>query len=71
MMRNILFVAAFMTAFVANGQLARKVRFGAQFEYATERGISGCKVLQVVTATSTALKLQENDLILSIDNRPV
>jgi photosystem II stability/assembly factor-like uncharacterized protein/pimeloyl-ACP methyl ester carboxylesterase len=71
MMRNILFMAAFLAAFVANGQLARKVRFGAQLEYATEHGVSGCKVLQVVTATSTALKLQQNDLILSIDNRGV
>lgn len=71
MMRNILFMAAFMTAFAANGQLARKVRFGAQLEYASEGGVSGCKVLQVVAGTSTALKLQENDLILSIDKRPI
>jgi S1-C subfamily serine protease len=55
----------------SHGQLARKVRFGAQLEYASEGGVSGCKVLQVVAGTSTALKLQENDLILSIDNRPI
>ena len=71
MMRNLFFLAAFMTAFVANGQLARKVRFGAQLEYATERGLSGCKVLQVIAGTSAALKIQENDLILSIDNHPI
>jgi photosystem II stability/assembly factor-like uncharacterized protein/pimeloyl-ACP methyl ester carboxylesterase len=35
-------------------------------EYVTENGLSGCKVRQVLTGTSVALRLQENDLILKI-----
>ncbi len=49
-------------------QLQRRVQFGASIEYITENGVAGCKVLQVVTGTSVALKLQENDVILKIGN---
>lgn len=46
--------------------LQRKVQFGAQVEYVTENGESGCKVKQVIRGTSVALKLQEKDLIVKI-----
>jgi photosystem II stability/assembly factor-like uncharacterized protein/dienelactone hydrolase len=44
------------------------VQFGARIEYSSEKGISGCKVLQVARGTSVALQLQEEDLILKIGN---
>jgi photosystem II stability/assembly factor-like uncharacterized protein/dienelactone hydrolase len=49
-------------------QLQRKVQFGARIEYSYEKGVSGCKVLQVARGTSVALQLQEEDLILKIGN---
>ena len=47
-------------------QLPRKVQFGARMEYISDKGISGCKILQVVRATSVALQLKENDIITKI-----
>jgi photosystem II stability/assembly factor-like uncharacterized protein/dienelactone hydrolase len=44
------------------------VQFGARIEYNSEKGVSGCKVLQVARGTSVALQLQEEDLILKIGN---
>ncbi len=47
-------------------QLVRKVQFGARLEYVADKGISGCKVLQVIRGTSVALQLKENDIITKI-----
>jgi hypothetical protein len=47
-------------------QLQRKALLGAQLEYVTQSGVSGCRVLKVSKATAVALKLQENDIILKI-----
>jgi photosystem II stability/assembly factor-like uncharacterized protein/pimeloyl-ACP methyl ester carboxylesterase len=49
--------------------LHRRVQFGARIEYVTADGITGCKVLQVVSATSKALALLENDLIIKLGDQ--
>ena len=71
-MKNIFIFFCILSFFSFNllysQSLERKVQFGAQVEYVTENGTSGCKVLQVVRGTSVALKLQEKDLILKIGN---
>jgi photosystem II stability/assembly factor-like uncharacterized protein/pimeloyl-ACP methyl ester carboxylesterase len=71
-MKNIFIFICILSFFSFNllfsQSLERKVQFGAQVEYVTENGTSGCKVLQVVRGTSVALKLQEKDLILKIGN---
>lgn len=53
----------------AGAQLPRKGLWGARMEYVAEKGDSGCKVLQVVRGTSAAMKLQENDLVLKINDQ--
>ncbi len=69
MFRNLLLAVLFAISLHANAQLQRRPLFGARIEYVAENGISACKVLQVVRGTSVDLKLQENDLILSIGER--
>ena len=68
MIRFIFLCFLFFIGFNGYSQLQRKVQFGAQIEYVTENGTSGCKVQQVVRGTSVALQLQERDLILKIGN---
>jgi hypothetical protein len=65
-----LFFSILLIFFVSQGfsQIQIITQFGAQVEYVTENGTSGCKVLQVVRGTSVALKLQEKDLIFKIGN---
>ena len=69
MFRKLLLAVLFAISLHANAQLQRRPLFGARIEYVAENGISACKVLQVVRGTSVDLKLQENDLILSIGER--
>ncbi|MBU3659016.1 MAG: PDZ domain-containing protein [Flavobacteriales bacterium] len=68
MIRSISLCFFLTLVFSGFSQLQRKVQFGARIEYATENGVSGCKVLQVARGTSVALKLQEKDVILKIGN---
>jgi dienelactone hydrolase len=68
MIRIISFCFLFIVGLNGYSQLQRKVQFGARIEYSSEKGISGCKVLQVARGTSVALQLQEEDLILKIGN---
>jgi photosystem II stability/assembly factor-like uncharacterized protein/pimeloyl-ACP methyl ester carboxylesterase len=65
---TILLIYLFMACF-AEAQLLRKPLLGAQLEYVNKNGISGCKVIRVVRGTSVALQLQENDIIVSIDDK--
>ena len=66
MIRIISFCFLFIVGLNGYSQLQRKVQFGARIEYSYEKGVSGCKVLQVARGTSVALQLQEEDLILKI-----
>ena len=68
MIRIISFCFLILIGLNGYSQLQRKVQFGARIEYSSEKGISGCKVLQVARGTSVALQLQEEDLILKIGN---
>jgi photosystem II stability/assembly factor-like uncharacterized protein/dienelactone hydrolase len=68
MIRIISFCFLFIVGLNGYSQLQRKVQFGARIEYSSEKGVSGCKVLQVARGTSVALQLQEEDLILKIGN---
>lgn len=65
-MRLLTLFVLLSSCFHSYGQLTRKVQFGARIVYTTENGVSGCKVMQVARGTSVALKLQEQDLIVSI-----
>lgn len=64
--RLFLFFTLLCTYLTTSAQLKRKIQFGAQIEYVTEGGQSGCKVIRVVRGTSLALKLQKDDLITHI-----
>lgn len=67
MIRILLAVLGSLISSLTHSQtLPRKVLFGARLEYVTEKGVSGCKVLQVVRGTSAALQLKEQDIILSM-----
>jgi len=68
MIRIISFCFLILIGLNGYSQLQRKVQFGARIEYSYEKGVSGCKVLQVARGTSVALQLQEEDLILKIGN---
>jgi photosystem II stability/assembly factor-like uncharacterized protein/dienelactone hydrolase len=68
MIRIISFCFLILIGLNGYSQLQRKVQFGARIEYSYEKGVSGCKVLQVAIGTSVALQLQEEDLILKIGN---
>lgn len=59
----------FFVSLHSQAQLQRRPLLGARIEYVTENGKAGCKVLQVVSGTSTVLKLQENDLIIEIGDQ--
>ena len=64
--RLFLFFSLLCAFLTTTAQLNRKIQFGAQIEYVTDGGQSGCKVIRVVRGTSLALKLQKDDLITHI-----
>ncbi len=66
MIRSALILFCILYTHLSIAQLQRKVQFGARLEYVADKGISGCKVLQVIRGTSAALQLKENDIITKI-----